>query len=76
MLTSKKDQILKTSRRLFYKHGYTATGVERIAREAGTTKATLYSNFHSKEDLIAEVLESYDKRFREELLDCIKVSIL
>jgi AcrR family transcriptional regulator len=51
-----RARILATARDLFYRDGIRAVGVEAIAAEAGTNKMTLYRNFGSKEDLIAEYL--------------------
>jgi len=51
-----RARILSTARDLFYRDGIRAVGVEMIAAEAGTNKMTLYRNFGSKEELIAEYL--------------------
>jgi AcrR family transcriptional regulator len=51
-----RERILATARDLFYRDGIRAVGVEMIAAEAGTNKMTLYRNFGSKEELIAEYL--------------------
>ncbi|WP_395018355.1 TetR/AcrR family transcriptional regulator [Dongia sp.] len=51
-----RERILATARELFYRDGIRAVGVEMIAAEAGTNKMTLYRNFGSKEELIAEYL--------------------
>jgi AcrR family transcriptional regulator len=51
-----RERILETARDLFYRDGIRAVGVEVIASEAGTNKMTLYRNFGSKEELIAEYL--------------------
>jgi len=51
-----RERILETARSLFYRDGIRAVGVEVIAAEAGTNKMTLYRNFGSKEELIAEYL--------------------
>jgi AcrR family transcriptional regulator len=51
-----RERILETARMLFYRDGIRAVGVEVIAAEAGTNKMTLYRNFGSKEELIAEYL--------------------
>ena len=52
-----RERILATARDLFYRDGIRAVGVEVIAAEAGTNKMTLYRNFGSKEELIAEYLK-------------------
>ena len=43
--------------RLFLEHGYEGTSMDSVARAAGTTKASLYSRFASKEDVFSSVLE-------------------
>jgi AcrR family transcriptional regulator len=43
--------------RLFLESGYEATSMDAIAAEAGTTKATLYARFGSKEAIFRAVLE-------------------
>jgi AcrR family transcriptional regulator len=43
--------------RLFLVHGYEGASMDAIAREAGTTKMSLYARFPSKEELFLAVLE-------------------
>jgi AcrR family transcriptional regulator len=62
---SKRDQLLETAWRLFYRDGYHATGIDRILASAGVAKMTLYKHFASKEDLILAVLEKRSGQFRE-----------
>jgi len=47
-----RQSILTTASRLFYKQGYSNTGINQIIEEAGICKATLYQHFRSKEDLL------------------------
>lgn len=49
--------VRESALRLFLEHGYEATSMNAIAREAGTTKATLYTRFPSKEAVFARVFE-------------------
>lgn len=62
-------RILATARRLFYREGIRAIGVDEIVREAGTTKPSLYRAFSSKDELAAAYLRLYEadfwKRFDE-----------
>ncbi|MDB5457720.1 MAG: transcriptional regulator, TetR family, partial [Caulobacter sp.] len=51
-----RDRIFETAKEMFYEHGIRAVGVETIAAEADATKMTLYRNFPSKDELVAEVL--------------------
>jgi AcrR family transcriptional regulator len=58
----KRDQLIETAGKLFYRDGYHATGIDCILAEAQVAKMTLYHHFRSKEELILAVLE---KRSRE-----------
>ena len=51
-----RERLLAAASALFYAEGITATGVDRVAAAAGVTKATLYNNFRSKEELVAACL--------------------
>jgi AcrR family transcriptional regulator len=55
--TPKRDLLLDTANRLFYRDGYHAVGIDTILREAGLAKMTLYHHFASKEELIVAALE-------------------
>lgn len=50
------QHIASTSLTLFYRHGFHATGVELLSREAGVTKKTLYRHYASKDILIEAAL--------------------
>jgi AcrR family transcriptional regulator len=54
---SARDRILDTAKRLFYRDGFRATGIDRIVAESGVAKMSLYRHFPSKEDLIAAFLD-------------------
>jgi AcrR family transcriptional regulator len=58
-----RDRIFETARELFYQHGIRAVGVEAIAAEADATKMTLYRNFPSKDELVAEVLRDQEREY-------------
>jgi len=60
---SARQRIFETAGRLFYIKGIRAVGVETIAAEADTTKMSLYRNFPSKDELVAEWLRDHDARF-------------
>ena len=63
--SSPRDLLFATAARLFYEHGYRATGVDTIAAESGIGKMTLYRHFPSKDDLIVEYLRDSDRMFWE-----------
>ncbi|HZE11104.1 MAG TPA: TetR/AcrR family transcriptional regulator [Burkholderiales bacterium] len=60
---SARERIFDTASQLFYAKGIRAVGVETIAAEADTTKMSLYRNFPSKDELVAEWLREHDARF-------------
>jgi len=51
-----REKILAAAGSLFYREGIHATGVERIAREAGVSKRTMYQHFPSKTQLVETYL--------------------
>lgn len=64
-----RDTILRKSYELFYKQGFHDSGVELLAKRAGTTKRTLYARFGSKEGLIEEALKYRHQMFMTQLKD-------
>jgi AcrR family transcriptional regulator len=65
---SKRDVIVSHALRLFYRDGFNATGVERIIREAGVSKKTLYNHFRSKNELVLATLRQRDELFRNNII--------
>ena len=64
MASLRRDHLVGTALALFSKHGYHATGIDRILAESGVAKMTLYKHFRSKDDLILAVLRRRDEEFR------------
>jgi AcrR family transcriptional regulator len=64
MASTRRDHLVDTASRLFQRHGYHATGIDRILAEAGVAKMTLYNHFKSKDELILAALRRRDERFR------------
>lgn len=60
-----RERLLTTATRLFAAHGVHAVGIDRILREAGVAKASLYTTFGSKDDLVAAYVRTLDERDRE-----------
>jgi AcrR family transcriptional regulator len=60
---SARERVFRTAAKLFHRHGIRAVGVETIAARAHTTKMSLYRNFPSKDELVAEWLRDHDARF-------------
>lgn len=69
-MSVKRAQLIETATHLFNHLGVHATGIDRIAAEAGVTKRTLYKHFRTKEELVLAVLRDYDGVFRNKPIYC------
>ncbi|WP_299852412.1 TetR/AcrR family transcriptional regulator [uncultured Roseovarius sp.] len=69
----KFDQVLEGARSIFMRDGFEGASVDDIAREAGVSKATLYSYFPDKRLLFSEVARIECNRQAEEALQVIGV---
>ena len=67
-----RQRLIDTARELFYRHGFQATGVDVIAKNAGTTRQTLYNHFETKDQLVVEVIKNRDARWRQELSEEVR----
>ena len=63
--SGKRDHLVDTALTLFKRHGFHATGIDRVIAEAGVARMTLYNHFKSKDDLILAVLRRRDELFRD-----------
>jgi len=63
----KREHLLATAWRLFYRDGYRAVGIDTLLAEADVAKMTLYNHFDSKEELIVAVLEQRSRKLLAEL---------
>jgi len=70
----KRDHLMATAWRLFYRDGYRVVGIDLILAEAGVAKMTLYHHFASKEELIVAVLEQRDRELRASMVATVKAS--
>jgi len=52
----KFEQVLEGARKVFLRDGFSAANVDDIAREAGVSKATLYSYFPEKRLMFSEMM--------------------
>jgi AcrR family transcriptional regulator len=57
-----REALLDAATRVFARQGYVSTSVDEVAWEAGMTKGAVYSNFGSKDDLFAAVIERHQDR--------------
>jgi TetR/AcrR family transcriptional regulator, regulator of autoinduction and epiphytic fitness len=58
---AKAEAILQGAVQEFLKHGYAATSMDKIAKAAGVSKATVYSHFRDKESLFNTVIQDLVK---------------
>jgi AcrR family transcriptional regulator len=63
-----RERIVEAARSLFFKQGYTATGVAQILKEAEANSGSLYHFFPSKDDLLVAVLEKYQAMLEPQVL--------
>jgi AcrR family transcriptional regulator len=62
---------METASTLFYAEGIHAVGVDRVVKDSGVAKATLYQHFRSKEELVAACLRERSARWRRHLAEPI-----
>ena len=61
---SVEQRILDTACQLFYEEGLRAVGIDRLLVEAGAAKASLYSHYASKDELVAAYLDALGRGWR------------
>ncbi|MFB8281296.1 TetR/AcrR family transcriptional regulator [Nocardia colli] len=64
-----RQKIAETALRLFLERGYDAVGIRDVAAEADVAVTTLFSHFASKEALVFEQEENFDRRLTEAVTD-------
>jgi len=59
-----RERLLDAANELFYAEGVHTVGIDRIIEHAGVAKASLYSTFGSKDELVRAYLEHRHERIR------------
>lgn len=67
----KFDQVIEGARKVFLRDGFEGASVDDIAREAGVSKATLYSYFPDKRLLFMEIAKGECERQADEAVEFI-----
>jgi len=62
-----RERLLAAASELFYEEGVHTVGVDRIVERAGVAKATLYTVFGSKDELVRAYLQARHDRTRERM---------
>ena len=76
MAVRKREHVLAVAQRLFCTRGFHAVSVDTIIAEAGVARMTVYKNFESKDDLMAETLRREDMAFRQWLVSTVEARSL
>src|SRR5436190_11548576 len=69
--TSARERLLAAADELFYREGINNVGIDRVIEHAGVAKASLYSNFGSKDELVRAYLQGKHATRRQRVLDRI-----
>jgi AcrR family transcriptional regulator len=64
---SARERLLAAAEELFYEEGVHTVGIDRVIERAGVAKATLYSVFGSKDELVRAYLEQHNAAWRARL---------
>ncbi len=70
----KRDHLLATAWRLFYRDGYRVVGIDTLLAEADVAKMTLYKHFSSKEDLIVAVIRKRSEEVQDGLAGAVQAA--
>jgi AcrR family transcriptional regulator len=63
----RREQILAAATRAFARAGFTGTGLDDVAAEAGITRVLLYRHFESKADMYRAVLDRAGQRLGDQV---------
>ena len=67
-MSPSKQKILEEALRLFSTNGYEATSIRQITDTVGIRKASLYSHFQSKREILDTLIADLTKFYEEKLL--------
>jgi AcrR family transcriptional regulator len=68
---SVRERLLAAANALFYEEGVHTVGIDRVIERAGVAKASLYSTFGSKEELVCAYLTERHELRKQHLLECM-----
>ncbi|HEY9296928.1 MAG TPA: TetR/AcrR family transcriptional regulator [Phormidium sp.] len=72
--SDKREQILQGAMQEFLAQGFTATSMDRVAKTAGVSKATVYSHFEDKEGLFVTLIERLAQRKFQLIMGSLSLS--
>jgi AcrR family transcriptional regulator len=68
---SARERLLTAANELFYEEGVHTVGIDRVIERAGVAKASLYSTFGSKDELVRAYVEGRQARRRERITQAL-----
>lgn len=72
MPASRRNDLIDAAMRVFYQHGFHASGLEKILQEGSLSRMTLYNHFKSKDELILAALRRRDELFRNRMMKFVE----
>jgi AcrR family transcriptional regulator len=66
-----RERLLAAADHLFYEQGVCTVGVDRILQEAGTARASLYTTYGSKEELVRAYLQGRSEGWQATVADVL-----
>jgi AcrR family transcriptional regulator len=72
MSASKKELLITNALKIFYRDGFHATGMDKLAKEVGISKTSIYKHFRTKEELIVAVINHQDETFTKWFVDYVE----
>ena len=63
-----RERLLEEADRMFASHGFYKTSVEDLTRAVSISKGAFYLFYSSKEELFMEVLERFERQYRQRVL--------
>jgi TetR/AcrR family transcriptional regulator, cholesterol catabolism regulator len=70
---ARKDQIFSVGARLFAQQGYERTSLQEVAELLGLTKPALYYYYHSKEQLLYEIMSFVMDRVLADVTEVVRL---
>src|SRR5215472_6338527 len=68
-----RERLLAAADRLFYEEGICTIGVDRILKEADAARASLYSTYGSKDQLVRAYLEARSENWQKTVAEVLPV---
>ncbi len=73
--TALRARILTTAREMFLEHGFQAVSVDSIAAAAQVSNRTVFSHFHSKDQLLWAIIVAEGESLRPQLIEELPTSL-